>query len=196
MKALFLRSVTLVSILFLTIIAFSPGAMAQGSITPYSNQYESYSQMWNTSNVYFNTVTDANLGAQKDTIIAATTYLYTASWGSGTSNADTFRLSKVGGYGPISFTASLLKGTTTTTTNATVVVTPERSYDGFVWSPVPGTTASTNSVTSATVPVINTWDVTWKGGNYFRFKITASVDTAVAQGWYFFQKPYQFSKNQ
>jgi hypothetical protein len=167
------------------------------SIKPYNTSTEQYSQMWNTSNVYRNTPTYANLGSQLDTTSGTTaSYVYTAqlytNYAKSVSNTDTFLPSPLLGKGNINLTASVLKCTGTDT----ITLTPVCSLDGIHWKTISGLTAATLYPTSLTVPVVTEWNLPMsqaqggKSSRYYGLKAVGNSGTTISlQGWYYYQ-PY------
>jgi hypothetical protein len=179
-------------------LALAVSAFGQGSTAPYSNAQETYSQLWNLSNVYRNTVTAANLGTQLDSINSGTIYVSTAKWGTGIANSDTFKLAPLpNGTGSLNVWASMLKASVlSNTVVATATFTPQSSPDGTHWANIPGVTVATLTTSSKTVPEttmfsfpITSTTTGGKFGKYFRVKITNTADTlSVWSGFQFFAK--------
>lgn len=189
----------LIGLLFL---ASCVPAMAQTYAVPYTNSFEAYSQMWNTSNVYrnvpyFTSSTSTNLGSQKDTLSGTTAInLVTAQLYPGFArssvNADTFLPAPVNGYGQITLKVLALKVTGTDT----VTLTPISSPDGINWFAVQGVTPVKLMPTSLTVPVGTSFDFSVYGTNggkldpYWGVTCAGNATTTQSvQAWYYFQRP-------
>jgi len=162
--------------------------------SPYSNTFETYTQLWNLSNVYYNGVTSANLGNQLDTATDATAlYLTTAQWGTGTVNSDTFRVAPINGSGTIHFEITSLKCTGT----PTVTVTIEESSNGVSgWSTVAGTSALTFNPSSLTVSTSQAYDLSVKYCKYYRVKVLGTgTQTTSWQARAYFRPSFTYYKN-
>lgn len=201
-------------ILFLFAIIFSIASSAQ-LVTPVTGTYASFSQLWNPSSFYYNTVTAASqLGAQLDTVTnTGTIYLessnlffntagpgnpaiYTITGNtkgiSASVNSDTVVVQPIPGWGQITLTASILKCTGT----PTVTVTPISSSDGVHWVAIPGSTAGstlavTVAPTSLTVALATKWIFLTKPDKYVGVSVTGSGSSTVsAYASVYFLKPY------
>lgn len=160
-----MKNVLLIALLF---ISFAASAQSTGD----------YSQMWNTSSAYYGTVTSSTIGSQIDTSAGATKYFTTSYWKKTTY--DSARISPVRGNGIFSITFVSLKGGFVATASPTVVVTPEQSPNGIVWSAIPGQTAATVVPTSKTVAVNTSFNLSDVYNPYLRLK-TVTTDTAAIQ---------------
>lgn len=128
-------------------------------------------------------LSSSRTNATLDTANASTLYLTTGKF----STAGVPALYPLIGGGSISFTNIYLKASTTSTATPTVVSTLQRSYSGATgtWGDVPGATVFTVTPTSATVPLVRTWDVTYNLGLYYRTQNVVTVDTASMKAFYF-----------
>lgn len=169
------------------------GTATAYSYSPYVSKFTAYSQMWNISSVYFNSVTVSNIGNQLDTLInTATLQLSTSRWGTGFVNADTFTYAPVNGVGSITLSANGLK----CTGSPTVTIFPERSADGIHWAPITGVVTVTVVPTSLTVPVEAEFTFTDNRVGFYRLNITGSGSSTTS--WYadyFFKAAYILQKN-
>lgn len=202
MKRLLFRASTMILI---ALLIFSPPC-AYAQVAPIHNSLEDYSQMWNTSNTYFGTITatgnsfGAQLGQQLDTGVNTTVLnLYSAVFKKGAVNTDTFTPAPLIGYGNVTLVCKILKCTGTPTVN----VTPVGSLDGIGWAPIPGATVATVSPTSLTVSVNTAWTFALGstfGGKSFRYYglsfAGSASSTYSAQGQYGLLKVYNIIKSQ
>ncbi len=193
----------LFAFLFL-LFSYCSSAFAQVQVAPFTDAYSQFSQMWNTSSVYYNTPywTDAkhtNLGTQLDTTSGTTVLnLYTAILTRGISNVDTFLPTPIIGYGQINLSASVLKVTGTDT----IVVTPVGSLDGIHWHAIQGLTPASLTPTSLTIPVGVEWCLGLYGSviggkqdRYYGLSFKGQTGTTTSvQGWFYFQNPVIINK--
>lgn len=176
------------------LLAIAGAALISWTTKPYTNHYEVYSQMWNVSSVYYNTPTASNLGTQLDTAKGTTIYLSVSAFNpigshSSTDTFDYIALPK--GQGTVSYTISALRAAVLT---PTVLVTPQVSFDGIVWAPVPGVTVATLTPSSLTVASTYNYQFSTKYAPFGRLKCVAT-DTASLQAWYYFNYNFTLSSN-
>lgn len=157
-----------------------------------------YSQMWNMSNTYYNTVifnpnlSTYNLGSQLDTTSNTTPlYVQTATWKAGAVATDTCFPTPVNGCGSISINWSVLKCTGTNTVTLTLYESP----NGINWYPVltdgVGTSISAQvcTPTSLTVAVTGGWDLALKLGRYYKVgAVGLGSTTSSLQVWFYYQR--------
>ena len=163
----------LTSLLFFCVLTLCAVAQTPGSQGP-----ESWSQMWNTANVYYNP-SRANLGSQLDTLAAsASINLVTSRVVAGVANADTFIAAPLSGYGKVTIFVNALKGGTGTDT---VTFRSIGSNDGVVWDTV-SLSKAVLYPTSLTVPVgaILSYDKVWR---YLGVSATASSGSGNIAVW-------------
>jgi hypothetical protein len=199
--------------LFILCCLFSLVCSAQ-LVVPSGNLYHKYTQMWNASSVYFNTVTlPSQLGFQFDTIVntasvtlESSTFfyappsqptVYTVGGKNYTTfvNDDTVIASKTPGWGQLTVTASVVRATYTGTITPTYTQTVVSSSDGVNWAPVPGAAVYTITPTSSlTIPIISKWIFTQNPDEYIGVKTTGLQTncSAAIQAWYDWMAPYVF----
>ncbi len=150
---------------------------------------ENWSQVWNISNNYKNSVNSTNIGYQMDTFQASTIKLTTSSWSTIRSTVDTFTPAALNGDGRIYFTAAAYKGAyVVASTNPVVVCSLYKSFDGNIYTPVVGASVFTLTATSRTVPVTCSWSIEQKDARFYQVWGTASVDTASLRADYYYIK--------
>lgn len=135
---------------------FAPSTRAQYLHVPKMDGTSITYQLLNTSNVYFNTPTQGNLGSQLDTTSNATVLIVQlTNLLKGKVNADTFTPLAVNVSGKISFSARVLKCTGT----CTITCQPVESIDGIgEWYPIPGLSAVVLTPSSLTVGLRTDWN--------------------------------------
>ena len=183
--------------------------------TPVKGPTAQYSQMWNTSSYYYNTVTAATqLGAQIDTITnvasinLVTSQLFFTDAGKLASytlsnaptkvlstfvNNDTVIVTPLDGSGQVVLTCEVYKCTGTDT----VIITPISSSDGVYWATIPGATAVTVTPTSLTVPIITKFKYDTKPDKYLGVQVSnqKTSSTVSARSQCYFLKPTTLNKD-
>jgi hypothetical protein len=179
------------SLIFIAIILCSIVSFSQ-TYAPVFSSLDASSQMWNTSNVYRNSITTSNLGQQIDTIKSTTASFYISKWvtpSSSSVNNDTFVIAPLYGTGNLTIYGSFLRAGAVVT--PTITATVYSSPNGLnCWSSVG--TFSTTGASSLTVPAVVSTSFT-KNANWYYTKVT-STDTASVQLYYDFKKSFQLQK--
>ena len=171
-------------LIFIVISGLSAGSLFAQA--PASQGGESWSQMWNQSNVYYN-LNALPLGSQLDTVAHSNSInLVACKVLSGVVNADTFVASPVPGYGKLSVFVNALKGASGGTDTITFRLIA--SNDGIVWDTVAGQKATLYPLSLAS-PVGAVFIVD-KMSRYFGVSAAASVGSGNVAAWssYYFNK--------
>lgn len=169
---------------------------ARAQLPLISTTQEVFQQMWNTASyAQYGTMTKALLGTQYDVKASGvTTYLTSGVW-----NGDYTQLKAgviPGTGGSISMIVATYRANLAVTTNPTVTITPECSFDSLIWVPVPGYTASTltPALTNSVTPVCAKWSIAVKDFRLLRAKVTVNADSVKFAAFYDWLAPWFITK--
>ncbi len=175
-----------IALLFCAIILCFAG-IVPGSNSP----NESWSQMWNTSSVYYNTVTSrSQIGSQLDTAttsvgVRLSTSQFTIQ--TGHVNVDTVTSMPLNGGSSSVISSSLVTYacTAVTSLNPTVVARFQGSTGGTAWSTIQSFTLSPVGVYSVNTPAVASYTGS-KRARFYRWDIDPSSLSSVScwSSWY------------